>query len=93
MRCVATLLMALIIFSVRFRWDFYWFGFFNGSVLATFYAARQAFVLELIPEKLIFAAMALNTTGWVVRIIGPAFAGLLIAFLSDGIRRRPMGLE
>ena len=35
MNCVATLLMALIIFrgEVSF-WDFIWFGFFNGSVLA-----------------------------------------------------------
>ena len=35
MNCVATLLMAQIIFrgEVSF-WDFIWFGFFNGSVLA-----------------------------------------------------------
>jgi len=80
------LLMALIIFrgDVSF-WDFIWFGFFNGSVLALSMPARQAFVPELIPEKLIFTAMALNTTGWnLSRIIGPAFAGLLNAFLADG---------
>ena len=59
MNCVATLLMALIIFrgEVSF-WDFIWIGFFNGSVLALSMPARQAFVPELIPEKLIFTAMA-----------------------------------
>ena len=94
MNCVATLLMALIIFrgEVSF-WDFIWFGFFNGSVLALSMPARQAFVPELIPEKLIFTAMALNTTGWnLSRIIGPAFAGLLIAFLADGDRTSTYGV-
>ena len=94
MNCVATLLMALIIFrgEVSF-WDFIWFGFFNGSVLALSMPARQAFVPELIPEKLIFTAMALNTTGWnLSRIIGPAFAGLLIAFLADGDKTSTFGV-
>ena len=94
MNCVATLLMALIIFrgEVSF-WDFIWIGFFNGSVLALSMPARQAFVPELIPEKLIFTAMALNTTGWnLSRIIGPAFAGLLIAFLADGDKTSTYGV-
>ena len=94
MNCVATLLMALIIFrgEVSF-WDFIWFGFFNGSVLALSMPARQDFVPELIPEKLIFTAMALNTTGWnLSRIIGPAFAGLLIAFLADGDKTSTYGV-
>ena len=77
LNCAATLVMALIIFSgnVKF-WDFIWFGFFNGTVLALSMPARQAFVPEIIPERLIFTAMALNTTGWnLSRIIGPALAG------------------
>jgi len=54
-------------------WDFIWFGFFNGTILALSMPSRHAFVPELIPEKLIFTAMALNTTGWnLSRIIGPA---------------------
>lgn len=86
LNCAATLVMALIIFSgnVKF-WDFIWFGFFNGTVLALSMPARQAFVPEIIPERLIFTAMALNTTGWnLSRIIGPALAGLLIAWLAGG---------
>lgn len=83
---LATLLMAVIVLAgnVAF-WDFIWFGFFNGTVLALSMPARQAFVPELVPERLIFTAMALNTTSWnLSRIIGPALAGLLIAWLADG---------
>ena len=86
LNCAATLVMAAIIFSdaVTF-WDFIWFGAFNGSILALSMPARQAFVPELLPDKLIFTAMALNTTGWnLSRIIGPAFAGLLIAWIAQG---------
>ncbi len=83
---IATLIMALIIFSdnVTF-WDFIWFGFFNGTVLALSMPARQAFVPELIPERLIFTAMALSTTSWnLSRILGPALAGFLIAWTAGG---------
>ena len=60
---IATIIMAMIIFSDNATfWDFIWFGFFNGTVLALSMPARQAFVPELIPERLIFTAMALNTT-------------------------------
>jgi MFS family permease len=74
LNCGATVVMALIIFSetVTF-WDFIWFGFFNGSVLALSMPARQAFVPELVGEHLVFAAMGLNTAGWnLARIVGPA---------------------
>ena len=90
----ATLVMAAIIFSgnVAF-WDFIWFGFFNGTVLALSMPARQAFVPEIIPERLIFTAMALNTTGWnLSRIIGPAMAGLLIAWLAGGDKTSAYGV-
>ena len=47
--------------------------------------ARQAFVPELIPERLIFTAMALSTTSWnLSRILGPALAGFLIAWTAGG---------
>jgi MFS family permease len=83
---IATLVMAAIILTNRVEfWDFIWFGFFNGTVLALSMPARQAFVPELIPERLIFTAMALNTTSWnLSRIVGPALAGFLIAWIADG---------
>ncbi|MEZ5549359.1 MAG: MFS transporter [Pseudomonadales bacterium] len=86
MNCLATILMGLIIITGNISfWDFIWFGFFNGSVLALSMPARQAFVPELIPEKLIFTAMALNTTSWnLSRILGPALAGFLIALFAAG---------
>ncbi len=83
---LATLFMAFIIFTDRVTfWDFIWLGLFNGSVLALSMPARQAFVPELIPDRLIFTAMALNTTSWnLSRIVGPALAGLLIAYFAAG---------
>ena len=86
LNCLATIFMAFIIFSdnVTF-WDFLWFGFFNGTVLALSMPARQAFVPELIPQHLVFSAMGLNTTSWnLARIIGPALAGFLIAVVAGG---------
>ena len=86
LNCIATVLMGIIIITDRVDfWDFIWFGFFNGSILALSMPARQAFVPELIPERLIFTAMALNTTSWnLSRILGPALAGFLIAWTAAG---------
>ena len=94
LNALATLTMAWIIFSgtVVF-WDFIWFGFFNGTILALSMPARQAFVPEIIPQPLIFTAMALNTTGWnLSRIVGPALAGLLIAWLAGGDKQSAFGV-
>ena len=94
LNALATLTMAWIIFSgtVVF-WDFIWFGFFNGTILALSMPARQAFVPEVIPQPLIFTAMALNTTGWnLSRIVGPALAGLLIAWLAGGDKQSAFGV-
>jgi MFS transporter, DHA1 family, staphyloferrin A biosynthesis exporter len=94
LNCAATVVMAVIIFSntVTF-WDFIWFGFFNGAILALSMPARQAFVPELVPEHLLFAAMGLNTTGWnLARIVGPALAGLLIALIAGGDKTSTFGV-
>jgi MFS family permease len=84
--CIATIIMGYIIFSDRVEfWDFIWFGFFNGTILALSMPARQAFAPELIPQRLMFTAMALNTTSWnLSRILGPALAGFLIAWTAAG---------
>jgi MFS family permease len=86
LNCLATLVMAWVILSERVTfWDFIVFGFFNGTVLALSMPARQAYVAELVPERLILAATSLNTSGWnLTRIVGPAFAGLLIAIIAGG---------
>ena len=86
LNCLATLALGLIIFTghVTF-WHFIWFGAFNGMVLALSVPARQAIVPELVEERLIFAGMGLSNTSWnVARILGPAFAGFLIAWVAAG---------
>lgn len=94
LNCLATLVMAVIIFANKVTlWDFICFGFFNGTVLALSMPARQAFIPELIPQPLIFTAMALNNTGWnLSRLIGPAFAGGLIAWIADGNEQSAFGV-
>ncbi len=94
LNCLATLVMAWVILSERVTfWDFILFGFFNGTVLALSMPARQAYVPELVPERLILAATSLNTSGWnLTRIIGPAFAGLLIAIIAGGDKESHFGV-
>jgi len=82
----ATLILAYIVITgnVTF-WDFMWFGTFNGSVLALSMPARQAMIPEIVGERLLFNAMALNTASWnLSRILGPALAGILIGYLASG---------
>ena len=86
LNCVATLIMsAIILWGQADFWDFIWFGTFNGIVLALSFPARHAFVPDLVPERLVFTAMALNTTSMnFARILAPALAGFLIAWIADG---------
>ena len=86
LNALATLALAAIVYTGRVSfWDFIWFGALNGAVLALSMPARQAFVPELIAERLIFAGMSLTTASWnISRIVGPAFAGFLIAWVADG---------
>ena len=83
---VATSVMAYVIITgaVTF-WDFIWIGMFNGTVLALSMPARQAFVPELVGEKLVINAIALNTASWnLSRILGPTVAGAIIAVVAAG---------
>ncbi len=62
-------------------------------LLAQNVTSLAAFVPELIPQPLIFTAMALNTSGWnLSRIVGPALAGLLIAWLAGGDKQSAFGV-
>ncbi len=86
LNAVATLVLAAIVYTgnVSF-WDFIWFGALNGAVLALSMPARQAFVPEIIAEQLIFAGMSLTTASWnISRVVGPACAGFLIAWVAAG---------
>ncbi len=91
---LATTIMAFIILTERVSfWEFMWVGLFNGTILALSMPARQAFVPELSPERLIFTAMGLSTSGWnISRILGPALAGLLIAVIAEGDKTSSFGV-
>ncbi len=86
LNCAATLILAVIILMDRVTfWDFIWFGFFNGTVLALSMPARTAFIPDVVGERLLFNAMALSTTSMnLARILGPALAGAMIAILASG---------
>lgn len=86
--CALTFAMAAVILSGQVEiWHFLITGFANGTILALSMPARQAYIPELLSERLIITGMALNTTSWnLARILGPALAGLLIAVLADGER-------
>jgi len=91
---IATAAMALIVITGRVDfWDFIWFGFFNGTVLALSMPARQAYVPELVGEGRVFNAIALNTASWnLSRIVGPSLAGGLIAVFAAGDRTSAFGV-
>ena len=92
---IASLIFAGLIFwgHVSF-WDFIIFGFINGTILALSMPARQALVPELVGEKFVFNAMALNTASWnLSRILGPAIAGLMIGLLADGDTQSTFGVS
>jgi MFS family permease len=83
---VATSVMAYVVITgaVKF-WDFIWIGLFNGTVLALSMPARQAFVPELVGERLVINAIALNSASWnLSRILGPTLAGGIIAVVAAG---------
>ena len=86
LNAMATVAMATIIVTGRVTFaHFIWFGILNGGVLAFSMPARHAFVPDLVPRRLIFTAMALNTAGMnLARILGPVVAGFIIAWIADG---------
>jgi MFS family permease len=66
-------------------WHVYVFAFLLGCVTAFDSPARQTFVSELVVEADLSNAVALNSTSFnAARMIGPAFAGVLIAVVGSG---------
>ncbi len=61
------------------------FGVLSGSILALSFPSRHAIVPALVPERLVFSAIALNSTAMnTARVCAPAVAGLLIAWIAGG---------
>lgn len=66
-------------------WQVYLFAFGLGCVTAFDAPARQVFVSDLVGERYLSNAVALNSTSFnSARMVGPAVAGLLIAAIGTG---------
>jgi MFS family permease len=66
-------------------WHVYTFALLLGCVTAFDAPARQTFVAELVSDKNLSNAVALNSTSFQgARMVGPAIAGLLIAGVGTG---------
>lgn len=66
-------------------WQVYAFALGLGCVTAFDAPARQTFVNDLVGEKYLSNAVALNSTSFnTARMVGPAVAGLLIAAIGTG---------
>lgn len=66
-------------------WHVYGFAFLFGCAAAFDAPARQTFVAELVGEKDLSNAVALNSSSFnAARMIGPAAAGLLVAAVGTG---------
>ena len=75
----------LVVTGLVQLWHVYVFAFLLGSAAAFDSPARQTFVAELVEERLLPNAVALNSTSFnAARMIGPAIAGGLIAGVGSG---------
>jgi len=75
----------LVLFHAAKLWHVYVFALLFGCVTAFDTPARQTFVSELVTEKDISNAVALNSTSFnTARMIGPAVSGILIGTIGTG---------
>ncbi len=82
---VGLTLAALVLGGWTQLWHVYVLAALQGVAAAFDGPARQAFAPEMVSEKLIANAVGLNTTSFhAARLIGPAVAGLTIAWWGVG---------
>jgi MFS family permease len=75
----------LVVTGLVQLWHVYIFAFLLGCAAAFDSPARQTFVAELVEERFLPNAVALNSTSFnAARMIGPAIAGGLIAAVGSG---------
>jgi MFS family permease len=75
----------LVVTGLVQLWHVYFFAFLLGCVAAFDAPARQTFVAELVEERFLPNAVALNSTSFnAARMVGPAIAGGLIAGVGSG---------
>src|SRR5699024_2418143 len=82
---IGLILFALVITDVIVLWHVYVLAFTLGMLTTLDNPARQAFVSELVGEKLLPNAVSLNSASFNgARMIGPAVAGVLTALIGAG---------
>jgi MFS family permease len=75
----------LVVTNSATLWEVYAFAFALGTVSAIDMPVRQTFVSEIVEEKQIPNAVALNSASFNgARLIGPGVAGVLIAVIGSG---------
>ncbi len=85
MGVLALMLGGLTIAGVIRLWQVYVFAFLSGSAAALDAPVRQTFVAEMVGDTDLPNAVALNSTSFnAAQMIGPAAAGLLIAYVGIG---------
>jgi MFS family permease len=85
MGALAVALGALTVVGIVRLWHVYVFAFLFGSAAAFDAPVRQTFVAELVGDKDLHNAVALNSTSFnAARMIGPAVSGLVIAAIGTG---------
>lgn len=86
LQAVLALGLAILTLTGRLElWHVYTLAFLLGCVTAFDAPARQTFVAELVSDKNLSNAVALNSTSFqMARMAGPAIAGLLIAVADAG---------
>lgn len=85
MGVLALTLGVLTVTGIVQLWQVYVFAFLSGCASAFDAPVRQIFVAELVGEKDLSNAIALNSTSFnMARMIGPAVAGLTIASVGTG---------
>ena len=86
LNAVATGVLAVITITGAVRAaDVYAFALVAGLIFAFDVPARQAFVTDVVPERLLRPAISMNAAVFqATRLIGPAIASLLIASVGTG---------
>jgi MFS family permease len=87
MGATAGLLGLLAITGMVQAWHIYIIAFVFGTAAAFDVPARQAFVNEMVTRDQLPNAIGLNSASFnLARMIGPALAGVLIAWLGEGVQ-------
>lgn len=81
----AALTAVLVITGTAQLWHIYVLALLQGLATSFDNPARQTFVSEMVPEERLTNAVSLNSASFNLgRLIGPALAGLLIAWVGTG---------